>query len=490
MRKPQHGLLLMILSGMFTMLLVSSDGVVHGAAPVQAQVVQTPAPNSGDETQPADDWLGLSEFGEYPRSAYEISCNGGRAWDGGRKMTCAIQGLPFGATKMMVGLAGTVLGWSMDKSLTAPVVAGSSTMADAYNTYLVGDLRLRDLAFSVAVVYCSWLVLRRRTSQAAGEFAVTLFAMFLSSWLISNPAGYLDGYLKTTEAINGQIVATLNGTDSASLADAVKKRMHQSFVAEPYDLLNWGEPLTDACADARNEILATAPHGNDDKPRDMMKDAGCEKNKKFNENPSWARFGGGFVLMIGGMLLIVLVFLLSIGTMVFQLLLLPLWAGMPVVLTLAMMPGGGRRLLGWWTGAMAGVGFLYLATTAVLVFVSAGTDMILKDTSGMGIMKRMLLLDLVIITGFVIRKKAIAAAKGAGRAFGDSVNRAMPARANQPGWTGLQASRTPVAELLRDVPGGNKIANHTARYQKLTARRTAQAQLNARNKIAKWAKFK
>jgi hypothetical protein len=50
-----------------------------------------------------------------------------------------------------------------------------------------------------------------------------------------------------------------NGFDADAVLRPLQARIHGAFVEEPYDILNWGAPLTGQGAAARDQILADAP---------------------------------------------------------------------------------------------------------------------------------------------------------------------------------------------------------------------------------------
>jgi predicted RNA-binding Zn-ribbon protein involved in translation (DUF1610 family) len=106
------------------------------------------------------------------------------------------------------------------------------------------------------------------------------------------------------------------GTDGAM--GPLKKAVLSSEVQNPYDLLNWGAPLTGRCAAIRDEALSLGPWGTASAPRDTMAKAPeCQAAATFNAEPSWQRVAGaGFAMLnatTGLILLVVLALAMLCG---------------------------------------------------------------------------------------------------------------------------------------------------------------------------------
>ncbi len=66
----------------------------------------------------------------------------------------------------------------------------------------------------------------------------------------------------------------------------LQAHLHQAFVEDPYDHLNWGgSDMPTECRGMRDRILALGPWGNSDAPRDAMEMAGCQDAGRVQPRP-------------------------------------------------------------------------------------------------------------------------------------------------------------------------------------------------------------
>ena len=154
--------------------------------------------------------------------------------------------------------------------------------------------------------------------------------------------------------------------------------MAQALVAEPWALLNYGEPLEGACAEAARQVLATGPHGTASSPRDLMNKAGCKQEAAFNRDPSTERAIDAGLLFVGVLPAALFMILVSFSLLIAQFRLAVAFVIAPGALLLGAVQST-RHLTGRW--ALFAVKAL-LGMIAPVIVLSA-----------------MALIDLLILTG-------------------------------------------------------------------------------------------
>ena len=468
-------------------------------APSPAPTPPAPTPPADDDEdddgptsrEDADNLVGFEQYGDYPLSHYEIGCDEG-AWNHvNRKAWCAGQAWPFEGAKMMVGFANSVITWSLNFELADRFDEQIGRLATAYDQRIVGGLQLEHVMWLLACWWVAWLLLRQRTAEAMGELAMSGLAAAFGALLIANPAGYMGGAIDTIKEMNNTVLQATSGSDDGDMAAVVGAQLESSFVAAPYDIINWGRPLEGACADTRNAILELGAFGNNDTPRDMMEDAGCQREADFNHDPGMDRAAASIMLAGGSVFLTILMAVLAIVLMAAQFVLLPIWASVPIVMTLAIFRGT-RSFAFSWAGWNATIFLISMAVVGTLAFVATSTTWVLQETSGISILQRMVLVDVMVIVGFILRKRLMKGATRAGRNLASKLNEITPGRRSadlMPMGAGGDFTGNNMRDRLRsaasDVPGGDRARRHMGRSANNVAQRVNPVDIAARRRDRK-----
>lgn len=227
--------------------------------------------------------------GEFPTSRYEIwYAPGGFTDVGGRVLGLATE-VVFGGVRMLVSAAVWVITWAYGFRFADALAEPAGRLAEAYEQQLVGPLELRYLVLFAAVVYGGWQVLRNRLARGVGELLVSALILVLGAGLLAAPAEAFNRGVAVTASLSAAVleVATGGSADAVPAPDAggdgaaeaalqpLTQGLRDAFIAQPHDLLNWGDIPAGACAAARDEALATGPHGTGDGPRELMAAAGA-----------------------------------------------------------------------------------------------------------------------------------------------------------------------------------------------------------------------
>jgi hypothetical protein len=396
--------------------------------------------------------LGLDETGEtHPLEAYDIGCDEG-AWNHvTRKMWCAAQALPFALGKWSVGVGIDLMGWALEFRLADALTPLGGLLSQVYDTSLVGPLGIRHLAWTLALLVAGWHLMRAHTARGIGEIATTFAVATVGAVVLANPQGYLEGSVSLAQNTSGSVLEAIADTlqtsgHSEQGSEAVRRRLgeilRRSFVAEPYDLINWGRQLSGDCAAARDEILDDGPWASDDEPRDIMRDHGCDAEADFNHDPTDSRAAASLIVGLAAIVATVLLVAVALVVFVAQLTLVALFAGASLIWALALFPGG-REVLWWWVSRLAWAVTATIAATFTLSWLAVTVTAALTASDDMSIVQRSLVALLVVAFGFRLRAHLGRMIDQASRRFGASLNQL--GRHAQNRWAGLAAGGSGMA---------------------------------------------
>ncbi len=358
-----------------------------GAAPAQAQTDQ-PGVELGDGLYPPTDYPTDSSQGIVPIGGYDIGCaNDGLVGDVGCMTVGTATNLVFSIGKLMVGLAIWLLeaatGFVIEEALTEAATA----IADLLDGRVLGAMRLSHLGLVMSALYMGWQFLRGRVAAGAGEFALTLtvFAVLVHVSAGAGFGGAVTGAMEAAGGISSEIVSLAAGTDqNASVSDRVGGALMASFVRDPYDTISWGGLLEGTgCAGARNQAVASGPHGFDELPRQQMEQAGCEPQAAFNAEASVGRLVGALLYLVVAGAALALFLITAFTLVVAKGMALFLVALLPVALYAGLFPGAGRSLLWHWVAALTRVVALVIVMGVFLALLVVGLNGLLAVPGGM-----------------------------------------------------------------------------------------------------------
>ena len=362
-----------------------------------------------DSVVPDDCW------GRFPSSHYDIGCDEG-AWNNiSRKVYCTFTDLAFQGARSTTDLTLWLVGWSYGFGIYDRLGGQAITIANTYQRNLIGPLGLSDLAWFAAMAWAGFAALRGKLTMAAGELLMSLVFAVLAGIFLANPGGYLQGLFDTMGSTSGAIFATANGDAppaNGHAADSVlhplQAQIHSAFVEQPYDILNWGAPLTGRCATARDQILDDGPHGNDDAPRNVMTAAGCDQAAKFNHDPNGTRLFGAVLTLIATLVMAVLIIPVALTVVVAQVVAIVLFSIAPFALLAAILPGSGRALAWAWIGAIGRVVVAVVGMSFLLSLLLLTEQAVLAGTAGASLIERFVLMNIGVVVMFIARKRILA----------------------------------------------------------------------------------
>jgi len=374
---------------LFLLSLVLAAVVVAGwATPAQAQTVEpTPPSELGGELFPPTDYPINESNGIVGIGRYDIGCaNDGFVGDIGCVTIGTATNLVFSISKMLVAVAIWLLEAATGFVVEGALTDAATTIADLLDGRVLGPMRLSHLGLVISALYMGWQFLKGRVGAGAGEFALTLvvFAVLVSVSTGSGFGGAVTGAMQTAGGISTEIVSLAADTDrDADVSDQVSSALMAGFVRDPYDTINWGQPLTGSCADARNQALTSGPHGFDDTPRQLMEAAACNAHAAFNSEASVSRLVGALLYLVVAAAALALFVLTAFTLVVAKGLALFLIALLPIALYAGLFPGAGRSLLWHWVAALTRVVALVIVMGIFLALLVTGLNGLLGATGGM-----------------------------------------------------------------------------------------------------------
>jgi len=359
------------------------------AAPAQAQTAdEAPAEPLGEELYPPTSYPTVESDGVVEVGRYDIGCsNGGFIGD----IACGTLGsatnVVFSIGKVLVAVAIWLLEAATGFVIEGALADAATTIANLLDQRVLGTMRLSHLGLVISALYMGWQFLRGRVGAGAGEFALTLvvFAALVSITSGSGFGGAVTGTVQTAGGISAEIVSLAADTDTGiDVTDAVGTALVAGFVRDPYDTINWGRPLEGTgCADARNQALASGPHGFDDTPRQLMQAAGCDAQAAFNAEASVGRLVGALLYLVVSAAALTLFVLTAFTLVVAKGLGLFLIALLPVALYAGLFPGAGRSLLWHWVAALVRIVALVVIMGIFLALLVTGLNGLLGLSGGM-----------------------------------------------------------------------------------------------------------
>ncbi len=351
--------------------------------------------------------------GAHPTFNYDIGYDEG-AWNNfGRKFFGVMTAIGWLLNQVIVAVVLWFTGWAFGFDIIDPLKGPILTIAQAWSNNLIGPLGLNDLVWFILMTYVAFQVWRGRAMNAFGELVVSIIALGISLIISANPAGYLDGAERTLEQISGATLAVSRGEqptgdpDQASnIVDPMRLQLHQVLIEEPYEIINWGRPLSGACADALAGILNDGPWAAKDSPRNTMRDAGCQDEYDFNRDPTANRMAGAWMVATVSVVVLIFILVAVVTMLIGSLFFILRFAWLPFALLGFQLPGAAREMSWGWlvglfknAGVVAGMSFVI---SYLLMLMSA-----FLTAADLGLAQRFSLILIVSVGMFLYRKNIL-----------------------------------------------------------------------------------
>jgi hypothetical protein len=427
--------------------------------------------------------LGLDDGSDHPLTSYDIGCDEG-SWNAFlRKMWCAAQSLPFAIGKWFIGIGTELLAWALEFRIADTLTPVAAMLSRVYDASLIGPIGIRNLAWTVALFVGGWNIMRARLANGFREIALTVLIAIFGSMLLANPEGYLEGSVTMAQNLSGAVLESVDGAmsnqpsqDSDAVRDRLATVLRRSFVAEPYDLINWGEPLTGPCADARDEILDSGPWGDDDQPREIMRAAGCEDAAEFNHNPSDERAAASLTVAVASVMITVLMVAMALAVFAAQITLVALFSGASLVWALALFPGS-RAVLWWWLSRLVWAILITFASIFLLSWSAITVTAVLDATTELSIVQRCLIAIVIVGVAYRFRSAVDKAIDGMSASLAQTMKKSATGDATKGNFGGASSplSINPVGSAVLGATAGMALARRGAGYVGTGVRTTRTA---------------
>jgi hypothetical protein len=217
-------------------------------------------------------------------------------------------------------------------------------------------------------------------------------------------------------------------------------------VQRPYELLEWGSPVPEACAANRDAVLAAGPGGDRNALVAGMNRPGCAPLYRFNRNPSTERLGVAVLVVAAAAILVLSLSLVAGSVVLAQVVAVGLIALMPFAGLAAALPGAGRMITWYWATALVRALTTIVVMSVFLTFLLLASDALLTSTRGDSLLVQMAVLNLVAILGISLRHRLARSGRRAVTGLGRRLEGARPGIRTHPlPAPGLQPSAPPWA---------------------------------------------
>lgn len=384
--------------------------------PTVPSPVPTLPPLDNDDAGPlpeGDSLIPDAGVGSYPTFNYDIGYDEGSVTSFGRKFFGSLTAIGWLLNQVVVAVVLWFSGWAFGFDIIGPIKGPILTVAEAWNANMIGPLGLNDFVWFIVVAYVAFQVWRGRAMNALGELTVSILVLGASLIVGANPGDYLDGAENTLKQVSGATLAISRGEaptgdadQAADIVDPMRLQLHQVLIEEPYEVINWGGPLSGQCAAVLEEILEDGPWAAKDDPRDAMRDAGCEDEYDFNHTPTAQRMAGAYMAAAVSTVVLGFVLVTVVTMMIASLFFVLKFAWLPWALLAGQLPGGARELFwGWLVGLVKSGGVV-----AAMSFVFSYLLMLMSaflTAPGMGIAQRFAIILILSVSMFIKRKDVL-----------------------------------------------------------------------------------
>jgi hypothetical protein len=428
-----------------------------------------PIPDRVRETRSRDGILPDDCVGTYPSANYNVSYDGGWFTSVDRKIWGGATGFVFNIGKGAIQVAT----WAIDAAYRLDLTdytPMAQEISDRYQAKIIGPWGLDDFAWLILVGYVGISALRGKIGMAGGELFAAAIFIGMANLLLANQSMYMNEVSRTINLASGALfqVATkpVSEEDRSAVADTptadgvavealqpFRTQLHVMFVEQPYEYINWGQPIEtmpQECRDRANQVTQVGITGDNGWSWQHMSDAGdkCTAMVSYNRAPTATRFFGALLTMIVGLVVGVTITLMAITVMVAKFTVAILFAILPYAVAMAPLPGPARRAPLVWLTSTGQAGAVVIGTAnglamAVIAFAFIGDQneaLVLRlngnEAERISLMELWAPTIVAALAMWVGRKRMIAATQRISEKFADNLTRLSPAASNWGGGGG------------------------------------------------------
>ena len=350
---------------------------------------------------------------EFPTRNYDIGYDEG-AWNSfSRKGLGFLTAAGWMVNQVTVAVVLWFTGWAFGFDIIGPLKGPILTISATWQRELIGPIGLNDIVWFIVMTYVALQVWRGRAMNALGELAVSVIALAVALTIGANPGGYLDGAQTTLNQVSGATLAISRGeaptgdpSQASAIVDPLRGELHDVLIEEPYEIINWGHPLSGACAQVARDMVAEGPWGTKNNPRNAMSDAGCTAESDFNHDPTFDRMASAWMAAAVSAVVLVLLLFAVVTMLMGSLFFVLRFSWLPLALLGFQLPGGARELSwGWLVGLAKNLGVV-AAMSFVISYMLMLTSAFLTATD-LGLSQRFTIILIVAVAMFGYRKQVL-----------------------------------------------------------------------------------
>ncbi|MFC5094348.1 hypothetical protein [Amycolatopsis plumensis] len=325
----------------------------------------------------------------------------------------------FAVGKYAVGFSVWFTEWAASTQVFDWIKAPAHDLEGIWQTSVIGDLKLREIAMLVATCYLGLLFARGLTTRAWRETASTIAVNVLAVAILTHPVDVLvgdDGVLSLSRDLAADVSSVVMGHEpggTGNPAAPIGQAFIDNLLVTPWETLNYGTPINrvkgiaGACQYSVKRILDDGPwSGKDDSTKARELD-GCPGDYgKYNEVADGDRTLGAWLYAIAMLLFAILVICLNAIQVLAPYLLLFEGLLLALALVAALVPSMQHQLAYRVSSIAATIarllaGMVFLAVMTVLL-----RTLMLADLGPQ--LVRFAVIDLVVFSGFLFRKRLAA----------------------------------------------------------------------------------
>ncbi len=325
----------------------------------------------------------------------------------------------FAVGKYAVGFSVWFTEWAASSQVFDWIKAPARDLEGIWQTSVIGDLKLREIAMLVATCYLGLLFARGLTTRAWRETASTIAVNVLAVGILTHPVDVLvgdEGVLSLSRDLAADVSSVVMGQEpggTGNPAAPIGQAFIDNLLVTPWETLNYGTPISrvkgipGACQYSVKRVLDDGPwSGKDDSTKARELD-GCPGDYgKYNEVADGDRTLGAWLYAIAMLLFAILVICLNAIQVLAPYLLLFEGLLLALALVAALVPSM-QHQLAYRVGSIAATiarllaGMVFLAVMTVLL-----RTLMLADLGPQ--LVRFAVIDLVVFSGFLFRKRLAA----------------------------------------------------------------------------------
>ncbi|WP_410574331.1 hypothetical protein [Amycolatopsis sp. cmx-4-61] len=325
----------------------------------------------------------------------------------------------FALGKYAVGFSVWFTEWAASTQVFDWIKAPARDLEGIWQTSVIGDLQLRQIAMLIATCYLGLLFARGLTTRAWRETASTIAVNVLAVAILTHPVDVLvgdDGVLSLSRDLAADVSSVIMGQEPGSTgnpAAPIGQAFIDNLLVTPWETLNYGTPISrvkgiaGACQYSVKRVLDDGPwSGKDDSTKARELD-GCPGDYgKYNEVADGDRTLGAWLYAVAMVLFAILVICLNTVQVLAPYLLLFEGLLLALALVAALVPSMQHQLAYRVSSIAATIarllaGMVFLAVMTVLL-----RTLMLADLGPQ--LVRFAVIDLVVFSGFLFRKRLAA----------------------------------------------------------------------------------